>query len=94
MERGSPDMGQTTDNRRYAEDKPKACRYCYFWQGKGKGCELAECYYLLPQEPGTPPEADDGEISCRGCPYGKHSPCIGYCLEKILRELRVRRHAE
>ena len=24
---------------------------------------------------------------CQGCPYGRHSPCIGYCMKKILREM-------
>ena len=25
---------------RFTEDRPKDCRYCYFWSGKKKGCEL------------------------------------------------------
>ena len=25
---------------KYAEDRPKDCRYCYFWSGKKKGCDL------------------------------------------------------
>ena len=29
----------------YTEDKPKDCRYCYFWGGKKKGCMLDSCYY-------------------------------------------------
>ena len=24
----------------YTDDKPKDCRYCYFWGGKKKGCML------------------------------------------------------
>ena len=83
------------DNRRYAGDKPKSCAYCYFWRGKKKGCELPECFYILPEKPAVSPKLETmGEIRCDGCPYGKHSPCIGYCLAKILRELRVGRHAE
>ena len=29
----------------YTEDKPKDCRYCYFWGGKKKRCMLNGCYY-------------------------------------------------
>lgn len=37
---------------RYASDKPKECKYCYYWEGKRKGCLLGEerCYYILPPE--------------------------------------------
>ena len=65
---------------RYASDKPKECKYCYFWEGKKKGCQLGEerCYYLLP------PEKEKKKKSpCDGCPYGRVSPCIGYCLREI-----------
>lgn len=65
---------------RYAADKPKECKYCYFWEGKKKGCQLGEerCYYLLP------PEKEKKKKSpCDGCPYGRVSPCIGYCLREI-----------
>jgi len=27
--------------------------------------------------------------ACRGCPYGKHQPCIGWCTRKILEEMRL-----
>ena len=47
-------MSEMKKEVRYAEDKPKSCKYCYFWGGKKKGCELGEdkCYYLLPEETG------------------------------------------
>lgn len=48
-----------------------------------KGCELKECYYLLPEEE---PEETAAESACSSCPYGKVTPCIGYCLVKIMRE--------
>lgn len=36
------------------------------------------CYYLLP------PEKEKKKKSpCDGCPYGRVSPCIGYCLREI-----------
>ena len=43
-----------------------------------------KCYYLLPEEP----EKEEG--TCEGCPYGKHAPCIGFCLLKIVRELKIK----
>ena len=65
---------------RYAADKPKECKYCYFWEGKKKGCQLGEerCYYILPLE-----EEKKKKSPCDGCPYGRVSPCIGYCLREI-----------
>ena len=85
-------QNQTPDRARYSEDKPKSCEYCYFWHGKQHGCELKDCYSLLPDEP-EEPKSTDG-MNCKGCPYGRHSPCIGYCLVKIMRELKVGRYAE
>ena len=87
--------------RRYAPDKPKECKHCYFWKGKQKGCSQKECYYLLPEDSKEPAEAQ-GNLSmpksgengnCRGCPYGRHSPCIGYCLRKIMWEMRESKQA-
>ena len=39
-------------NIRYAADKPKQCKFCYYWGGRSKGCELGEenCYYILPEK--------------------------------------------
>ena len=34
----------------YTEDKPKDCRYCYFWGRKKKGCMLDSCYYQRKPE--------------------------------------------
>ena len=74
------------NDRRYAGDKPADCAYCYFWDRKKTACKQAECYYLVKE--GQPPGGQNGE--CRGCPYGRHSPCIGYCLRKIIREMKLR----
>lgn len=72
------------DGARYAADKPRDCRYCYFWKNKKRGCILGEenCYYLItePDRPLTP---------CDGCPYGRDRPCIGWCTKKILGQLEV-----
>lgn len=88
-------------DRRYAPDKPKECKHCYFWMGKRKGCSQKECYYLLSEEsngPGTVqgnlPVLESGESgNCPGCPYGRHSPCIGYCIRKIMQEMREKKQA-
>ena len=61
----------------YSEDKPKDCRYCYFWGEKEKRCMLDGCYYQRK------PENVNSE--CYGCPYGRAQPCIGWCTRKILR---------
>ena len=67
---------------RYASDKPKECKYCYFWEGKKKGCMLGEarCYYILPN-----PKKEKPKSPCDGCPYCNPNPCIGYCLKKIMK---------
>lgn len=36
---------------RYAEDKPKSCEYCYFWNEKKKECRQMRCFYQLPEKP-------------------------------------------
>lgn len=71
--------------RKYMDDKPEDCAYCYWWKPGKKCCERKECYYLLPliREP-VQKEAKLGE--CRNCPYGKYTSCIGYCIVKLLHE--------
>ena len=29
--------------------------------------------------------------ACKGCPYGAHQPCIGWCTRKIIKELQEKR---
>ncbi len=69
---------------RFASDRPKSCEYCYWWQGRKKGCQLGgenECYYRLSDKP------DPKRMSeCDGCPYGRVSPCIGFCIKKLREE--------
>ena len=40
-------MQKKADNQKYAEDKPKDCSYCYFWNSRKNGCSKEECYYRL-----------------------------------------------
>ena len=74
------EKNQNKPSVRYAEEKPKDCRYCYWWGGRKKGCELGEenCYYILPSE------KPKKKSSCDGCPYGRVNPCIGYCMKEIM----------
>ena len=35
---------------KFTEDKPKNCKFCYYWGGKKKGCILGgeeKCFYLI-----------------------------------------------
>ena len=38
------------EGRKYSEEKPWSCKYCYWWGGKKKGCSLKQCHYLLPEK--------------------------------------------
>ncbi|MFQ7869843.1 MAG: hypothetical protein ACLRHG_03770 [Coprococcus phoceensis] len=78
-----------TDRGKYASDKPQDCAYCYFWHSRKRKCTKKRCYYLLPEERQDSPGREKGMGGdCKVCPYGRHSPCIGYCLQKILLDLR------
>ena len=58
----------------YSPDKPKDCKYCY-WYEKRKGCTFGEhCYYEVKPEPKRSP--------CDGCSYAVPHPCIGYCMKR------------
>ena len=72
---------------RYAEDKPKDCKNCYWWGGKSLGCSLGEedCYYRLPDG-----EPEKEKSRCDSCPYKRSGPCIGYCISDIWKETRKR----
>lgn len=82
--------------QRFSADKPVSCKYCYFWLGKVKGCKLENCYYLLTEEP--PPDAEEPSRryqrgNCDTCPYGRASPCVGFCIEKIMMEWKASRES-
>lgn len=67
---------------KYAEDKPKDCKYCYWWGGRKKGCKLGEenCYYIIREKKPVK------KSPCDGCPYGKKNPCIGFCMRKLMQK--------
>ena len=67
----------------HTEDRPKDCRYCYFWK-QTEGCTYrgkTDCYYISAQKP--PATVSE----CDGCPYGRASPCIGWCTKELLRSM-------
>ena len=76
--------------RKYEEDKPRDCRYCYYWGGRFKGCLNKDCWYLIPLPAKPKFTLNTGvlsELNCKTCAYGKITPCIGYCIAKIEREV-------
>lgn len=80
------------EGRKYMEDKPRTCDYCYWWDDKKRVCIRKEdCYYLLPEERTEPDLYQEG--NCKTCGYGRYSPCIGYCIAKILKESREKKKA-
>ena len=61
----------------YADNKPKDCRLCSYWDRARKKCGLGECYFLK--------EAPKKEPSpCDGCPYGKGREFCFPCWKKML----------
>ncbi len=74
-------MSEMKENIRYAEDKPKSCEFCYWWEPKINRCVLGEekCYYRLPEKKNMKPKSP-----CEGCPYGRSTPCLGFCMKKVL----------
>ena len=74
--------------RQYAPDRPKDCRFCYFWENRKTGCMLGvdSCYYLLDEA--------ESESECKNCPYGRVSPCVGWCTKKLLQEQDVARNEQ
>lgn len=75
------------NKKRYAADKPKNCKYCYFWNGRKRECSLTEesCYYLLPTKEEQKPKS-----RCDGCAYARNAPCIGFCMIDILADHKQR----
>ena len=94
---------------RFTFDKPAHCRSCYWWDRPSAVCRrggVENCAYLVwPENPGkTGVGSDDapagssctgkpGPYSCIGRPYGKHHPCVSFCMKKVLAEWRAERGA-
>ena len=76
-----------------------SCEYCLFWKGRKVGCMYPHgCCCPVAQKPtvrfGVPIEYPKAEkpaavkSECDGCPYGRDTPCIGWCTREILRSVR------
>ena len=76
--------------KKYRSERPTACKYCSWWGGIVKGCELEMCEYLISPEP-KKQSVQKEYGNCRFCPYGKYQPCIGYCISKLYREVKRKR---
>ena len=75
------------------------CQYCLYWKGKKKGCIYPEgCCCPIAQKPArrngieqiyktykTKDKETPAVSECDGCPYGRDSPCIGWCTKEIMR---------
>lgn len=81
--RKEEEQNAAIEGRKYSEEKPWSCKYCYWWEGKKKGCSLKQCHYLLPEK-----KKAVKTTPCGGCPYGKHVPCIGYCIARLHSEMK------
>lgn len=100
---------RTDHTGRFTFDKPAHCWNCYWWNRRGAVCRrggLESCAYLVwPEEPcktgvgsddapaGSSCTGKPGPYSCIGCPYGKHHPCVSFCMKKVLAEWRAERGA-
>ena len=74
----------------YASDKPSDCAYCYFFSAGRKKCKRKECFYRISSPP-LRRKVTHWE-PCEGCPDGKHTPCLGYCIVKAMKEVKEHRN--
>ncbi len=74
------------------------CQYCLYWRSNKVGCTYEDgCCCKVPQKPArrngvemfygsektdAPPTSE-----CIDCPYGRASPCIGWCTKEVMRSM-------
>ncbi len=78
--------------RSYAEDRPGNCKKCFFWKNNTGSCSRNDCFFLRPLRKKLEERFDEyGKLilDCRICPYNRASPCIGYCIAALRREVAV-----
>ena len=74
------------------------CQYCLYWKGTKTGCVYEDgCCRDVPQKPvkrngvemhyETEQEKKEPVSDCDGCPYGRDSPCIGWCTKEAMRSV-------
>lgn len=54
--------------------------------------------YMMSQKPSAGQERGKGPpeppaYGCGSCPYGRARPCIGFCIKKLLSEVRKERRS-
>lgn len=67
------------------------CRYCLYWKGLRKGCTYEKgCCCDIPQTPPNKPPLPRPTVTvseCEDCPYGRDSPCLGWCTKDVMRSV-------
>ena len=68
------------------------CQYCLYWKGRKKGCVYPDgCCCPIDQRDAFQFRDDEDKENtapvseCRNCPYGRDSPCIGWCTKEVMR---------
>ena len=56
------------------------------------GAESEKDYDRLTKGEGKEMAVKNHWKPCKGCPYGKYHPCLGYCIAKILKEVKEHRN--
>lgn len=79
-----------------AEMERRECRFCLYYETKGKRCSIGmdNCpFFFETGDPcGTPPVSPQ---SCSSCAYGKgERPCVSFCMKKVLREWRNEKNSD
>lgn len=79
-----------------------SCKYCLYWKGERTGCIYPKgCCCPIPQKPkmrfGTEihyPSSEKQTVAqsdCDNCPYGRDSPCIGWCTKEVMKAVGLPR---
>lgn len=79
--------------RRYLDSIPNDCRKCAFWLKATDDCSRYDCYYLIEEPRELPPEGRGPTSDCRFCSYGRDRPCVGYCIDRLYREMKAERQS-
>ena len=66
---------------KYAEDRPKDCRYCYFWSGRKR-----PVIWVVKKTATTGYVRRDPAQRIDGCPYRQEPKCVSLCMKKILKD--------
>lgn len=72
----------------------KNCAYLVWPEDPGRSSAGSEGGSIESGVPvGCSRTRNPGPYSCIGCPYGKHHPCVSFCMRKVLAEWRAERAA-